>query len=258
MTAPVPIRLMALGGFASGAGMRLLDPILPAVARDFETTVSEAAVLIAAFMLAYGCTQLVAGPLGDRLGKLRVASLGLILYGLASLGGALAGGLSDLALIRVASGMAAGAVIPLLIAHIGDNTPYEDRQALLGRFATGMVMAQLLAGPLSGIVADWAGWRASFLVLGLFALGVGATLAALLWRQGGPRAASGASGMAGYRLLAGRAAARRLLAVTFFNGLLLFGGAFPFVGSFLVEGFGLSSGEAGLTAAGFGLSLIHI
>ena len=61
--------------------------------------------------------------------------------------------------------------------------PYAERQAVLGRFATGMVMAQLLAGPAAGVLAELADWRLPFLLLGLFALGVGAMLA---WRLLGP------------------------------------------------------------------------
>ena len=39
----------------------------------------------------------------------------------------------------------------------------------------------------------------------------------------------------------------------FFDGLCLFGGAFPYVGAFLIQQFGLSLGIAGLVVAGFGL-----
>jgi predicted MFS family arabinose efflux permease len=42
------------------------------------------------------------------------------------------------------------------------------------------------------------------------------------------------------------------------DGALLFGGAFPFLASFLIEGFGRSPAEAGIIAAGFGIgSLLY-
>lgn len=247
----LPIRLMALGGFSSGAGMRMLDPILPAIAADFGRGVADAAALIAVFLLGYGLAQVGAGPLGDRMGKLRVASAALILLGAATAAAALAPSLEGLVWLRAVAGVAAGAVIPLLIAHIGDNTPYEDRQAALAAFAQGMVFAQLLAGPISGVVTDWFGWQASFFGLGLFAAAVGAVLVARLWGLGGPTGARGAAGLAGYLAVLRAPAARRLLPLVFLDGLLLFG-AFPFVGSFLVEDFSLSAGEAGLVVAGFG------
>jgi predicted MFS family arabinose efflux permease len=251
------VALFALAGFATGAGMRLLDPLLPLLARDFGVPVSAAAGLVAGFVLGYGLVQVGAGPLGDRFGKARVACAAVLLYGCASMASALAAGLPALVALRVVAGCFAGAVIPLLMAELGDRVPYGERQGVLGRFATGMVMAQLLAGPIAGVLAEWASWRLPFLLLGLFALLIGGALA---WRLAAgaepPRSAArsgGGGGGFGYVALLRSRAGRRLLAVAFLNGLFLFGGAFPFVGAFLVEEFGRNAAEAGLVVAGFGL-----
>lgn len=249
----LPVGLFALAGFASGAGMRLLDPLLPLLAGEFGVSVSAATGLVAGFVLAYGLVQVGAGPLGDRFGKARVASAALLFYGLALLGGALASGLPALVALRAAQGFFAGAVIPLLMAELGDKVPYSERQGVIGRFSTGMVMAQLLAGPVSGVVAEWAGWRLPFVLLGVFALGVGGALA---WRlragRWSPDAGGGRGRGLGYGKLLRVPAGRRLLAVAFLDGALLFGGSFPFVGAFLVEELGRNAAEAGLVVAGFG------
>ncbi|MBY0338004.1 MAG: MFS transporter [Acetobacteraceae bacterium] len=248
-----PVRLMAVGGFATGAGMRLLDPLLPLVAAGFATSVSSAAILIAAFMLPYGAGQLLTGPLGDRLGKLRVASVALGLYGIVTAAAVFASTLGEMTTLRVLAGALGGAVIPLMIAHVGDKVPYEERQAALGRFATGMVMAQLVAGPLSGVIGEHFGWRASFLVLGLFACGVGAFLFHRIGRGDRGTSTGKGLGLSGYATLLRRPAGRSLMLLAFFDGFFLFGGAFPFVGSLVIERFGLSAGEAGLLVALFGL-----
>ena len=256
MSQPPPVGLMALGGFATGCGMRMLDPLLPMIAVEFGTTVSAAAVLVAAFMMPYGAGQVLTGPLGDRFGKIRVASLALVLYGLVTVSAVVADALSGVALIRALGGLAAGAVIPLLMAHVGDTVPYEGRQAAIGRFLTGNVMATMLAGPISGVLGEWFGWRASFLAGGALALGVGAVL---WWRlvAGATRPpASGLSAFAGYLKMLRAPAGRRLLLTAALNGSLLFGGSFPFIASFLIEEFGLSAGEAGLVMAGFGVGAL--
>ncbi len=257
-TAAVAIGLYALAAYATGSGIRLLDPVLPLLAAELGVGVAAATAAVAGFLLPYGLVQLVAGPLGDRLGKPRVACLALLLYGLALAACALATGLPGLVALRAAAGLCAGAVIPLLIAHIGDTVPYAERQAALGRFSTGMVMALLVTGPAVGGMAEAAGWRAPFLAFGLLGLAVAAVLAwrigpAALLRGGGPGAGGGRGGPAGYLALLRRPAGRRLLAVAFWNGACLFGGAFPFVGAFLVERLGRTAGEAGLIVAGFGL-----
>ena len=236
--------------------MRLLDPLLPLLARDFGVSVGAVSGLVAGFVLFYGLVQVGAGPLGDRFGKARVACAALLLYGLCLLGSALAAGLPTLVALRAASGFFAGAVIPLLMAELGDAVPYAERQAVIGRFSTGMVMAQLLAGPAAGVLAELADWRLPFLLLGLFALVVGGVLARRLAGAGSRRAGAGRArrggGGFGYAALLRAPAGRRLMGVAFLNGFFLFGGAFPFVGAFLVEEFGRNAAEAGLVIAGFG------
>ncbi|MGG5886761.1 MFS transporter [Falsiroseomonas sp. HC035] len=255
-----PIWLMALAAFTIGCGMRMLDPLLPMLAREFNTGLGAVAPLIGVFALSYGLAQLVIGPLGDRLGKMRVVALSLGLYAATLLAAAFAGGLSPLLVIRMLAGLAAAAVVPLLMAHIGDSVPYGQRQAVLGRFLTGMVAAQMLAGPLSGIVADFAGWRVSFLGLGVMATAITVLFVAwqgrALWQvQSGE---SRGIGLYGFLRILEKPAGRRLLLAAALNGMLLFGGAFPFIASMLIERFHLSAAEAGLVVASFGLgSLVY-
>jgi len=233
--------------------MRLLDPLLPLLAADLGVGVAALAPVVAGFTLAYGAGQLVTGPLGDRYGKVHVASFALVLYGLGLAVSAFAWDLSSMVVLRTATGLVAGAVIPLAIAWIGDAVPYEERQATIGRFLTGMVMAQLLIGPISGMVAEFAGWRASFLMLAALALVVGALLLRRTLRT--PRGTSEGRGLGlgQYARLLRAPAGRRLMAAAAVDGAALFGGAFPFTGAYLIEIFGLNAGEAGLVVAVFGL-----
>lgn len=236
--------------------MRLMDPLLPLLAADFGVVVAAVAPVVAGFMLAYGAGQLVTGPLGDRFGKVRVATWALLLYGLGLAASTLAWDLASMTVLRTATGLVAGAVIPLAIAWVGDAVPYEDRQATIGRFLTGMVMAQLLVGPLSGVVAQFFGWRASFLVLAVLALVVGGLLARRLGAAtmlGGAVGQARGFGFAQYLRLLRAPAGRRLMAAAAIDGAALFGGAFPFTGAYLIERFGLSPAEAGLVVGGFGL-----
>lgn len=235
--------------------MRLMDPLLPMLAADFGVGVAAVAPVVAGFTLAYGAGQLVTGPLGDRYGKVRVAALALLLYGIGLAASALAWDVSSMVVLRTATGLVAGAVIPLAIAWVGDAVPYEERQATIGRFLTGMVMAQLLVGPVSGIVAELAGWRASFLLLAALAMGVGGLIAHRLGPEmrAGPSGTSRGLGLSNYGVILRAPAGRRLMAAAALDGAALFGGAFPFIGAYLIERFGLSAGQAGLVVAGFGL-----
>lgn len=254
----IPIALIATAGFASGAGMRILDPLLPLIGQDFGVPTSAVSILIAAFMITYAGGQIGTGPMGDHFGKLRVAAVALVLFGLFTVLAEFSGSLTQLALLRAAGGLVAGAVIPLLMAHIGDSVPYEDRQAVLGQFLIGNVMAQMMTGPLSGILGEHFGWRAAFLVFGCFTLSIGLLLVARLgpamWRAA-PQGGRG-SGLHLYARMLRQPRVRLLMIAAFLDGALLFGGAFPFVAAFLIEDFHLSPGMAGLVVASFGLGAL--
>lgn len=251
----VPIGLLAAGGFASSSGSRILDPLLPPMAADLGVSVAGASSVVAAFMVTYGAGQLAVGPLGDRFGKVRIVCAALVAYGLVLLGGLFVDSLGALIGLRALAGLFAGAVIPLSMAHIGDSIPYADRQIVISRFLTGIVLAQLVTGPISGIIGQALGWRGSFAALGAASLSIAALLALRLGRgtTGNEATASRAGfGLAGYARLLERPAGRSLLLLAFIDGILLFGGAFPFVGAFLIDTFGLSPARAGLVVACFG------
>ena len=104
---------------------------MPQIAADFDTTVGEAAIVIAAYTVAHGSVQLIIGPIADRFGKYRTVAIVCVL---ATLLVALCGTvttLPELALARLASGAAAGWIIPISMAYVGDVTPADRLQPIL-------------------------------------------------------------------------------------------------------------------------------
>ena len=79
------IRLLALAAFVSGANLRITDPLVPALAQYFSASVSAAGSVVSGFTLGYALFQVVHGPLGDRIGKLRAVTIGMFIAAAASL-----------------------------------------------------------------------------------------------------------------------------------------------------------------------------
>ena len=102
--------LLATAGFVSGLSIRMAEPLLPRVAEDFGSTVTEASILITSFSLAYGLFQLLHGPLGDRIGKLRTICGAMALAALACAACASDASLASLGWFRFFTVMTAGAV----------------------------------------------------------------------------------------------------------------------------------------------------
>ena len=172
--AKIPLRsivLLAGAGFASQAMVRVTDSLLPQIAADFDTTVGAAAIVVAAYSVAHGSVQLIIGPIGDRFGKYRTVA---VMCALATVLVALCGHGDDAAGARagaLCSGAAAGWIIPLSMAYVGDVTPPERIQPVLARYLSGQIIGQLFGQAAGGVLGDLFGWRNVFFVLaGMFAL----------------------------------------------------------------------------------------
>jgi YNFM family putative membrane transporter len=251
------ILLLAVAGFASQAQVRVTDSLLPQIAGDFHTTVGSAAAVVTAYAVAHGSVQLVIGPVGDRLGKYRtVAMMCAIAIVLVTLCG-LATSLHQLMLARFATGLAGGWIIPISMAYVGDVTPYEKRQPILGRYLTGQILGQLSGQAAGGILGDLLGWRNVFFVLaGIFALATAGLVLELITnpttREPGHPNETTRGFVADYAAVLSGAFARVVIIVSFAENVLVWG-AFAYIGAFLRQRFGLSFTLIGLTVGCFGV-----
>ncbi|MGE5171774.1 MAG: MFS transporter [Rudaea sp.] len=247
---------LSIAAFASMMTMRICDPLLPALAREFETTTGGAARAISAFAIAYGVLQLVYGPLADRYGKFRIVSIAVVGCAVANLAAALAPSLDLLIASRAAAGGTAAAIIPLTMAWIGDAVPYAQRQEALARLLGATVIGMIAGQWAGGFLADTLGWRSVFVVLAALFVGTGALMYAAALRAGATRSPGASTDAHGYyaRIRAVLAApwAREVLAIAFLEGMIAYS-AFAFVPSHLHQRFGLAMTWAGAVLALYGV-----
>jgi predicted MFS family arabinose efflux permease len=244
---------LAAAAFVSGANLRLFDALLPTVARDFGVLPTTASVVITAFTLAYGLFQVVHGPLGDRLGKLRVVGVATLIAAAASFGCSFASSLETLTILRFATGIGAAAIVPLSLAWVGDNTPYDRRQAAIGRLLSFILMGQILGPALGGALAEFVDWRRVFDVLAAIFLIVSVVLLAVDRRAARPKGMAGTGSIVDNYLRVLRDPWVRTVMLTVFLEGGLFYGAFAYTGAYLKERFDLSYLLIGGLLAGFGL-----
>lgn len=254
---------LAAAAFISGANLRLFDALLPTIAEDFAVAPTVASIVVTAFTLAYGLFQVVHGPLGDRVGRLRTVAIAMAIACIGSLGSALAPTLPELTLLRFITGIGAAGIIPVSIAWIGDHTAYEDRQATLGRFIGFVLTGQILGPALGGALAEWLSWREVFYVLTVAFLSVSVALFRLdhLERKrtaaadnsgGRPATAAHQNILRTYLEILRVPWVRTVLLTVFIEGTLFYG-TFAYTGAWLKERFDLSYLLIGAMLAGFGL-----
>lgn len=147
------------------AVQRICDPMLPELSQVFDAPISEASKVISFFAIAYGLMQLFYGPVGDRFGKYRVVMLATLGCSVCCVLSALSADLQFLVTARVATALAAAAIIPLSLAWVGDVVHYEQRQETLARVGLGTMLG-ITAGQLfGGVLTDTLGWRWAFVLM---------------------------------------------------------------------------------------------
>ncbi|MEU7801830.1 MFS transporter [Micromonospora arborensis] len=166
----VPSRWPALLVLCAGSLMIILDGTvvavaLPAVQRDLGFTAAGLAWVVNAYLVAFGGLLLLAGRLGDLLGRRGVFLAGVALFTLASLACAAATGPALLVIARFGQGVGGALAMAVSLGMIVRlyPEPAERARAIAVFSFTGAAGASVgtVAG---GVLTEVAGWRAIFLV----------------------------------------------------------------------------------------------
>lgn len=152
-------------------------PALPEIARDL----GSASTSLTVFVLAFGCAQLLCGPLTDRMGRRPVLLGGLVCYVLAALGGALASGVVELTVCRAFQGAAMAAILVGARSAIRDLYPAHEGARIMARGLTGLGVVALVSPLLGAYLVQRGSWRAVMVAMAAYAL----LLLGLCWRYFG-------------------------------------------------------------------------
>jgi YNFM family putative membrane transporter len=246
--------LLMLGSaaFLVSADARVIDPLLKIIGAEFGVSNESAALSISAYALPYGLCQLFYGPLGDRIGPLKVMATVMTLFAVGTLACAFVPNFWLFLTLRLLTGIVAAGIIPLSISYIGDKFPYETRQSALARFISALMLGQILSATLGGVFGEHLDWRGIFLVFGA----AGLVVAALLAREAGrfpEERRERRFSVAAFADILHLPAARMIFASVFLEGCFVFGGL-AFLGTSMLERFPfLGPSQVGLMLAGYGI-----
>ncbi len=249
---------LSFGAFGSGMSMRVTDAMLVRLAAEFDVALGAAAMTITVFGFAYGFSQLLFGPLGDRYGKYLVIAWGSLACAITALACGLVPDFTSLLVARAIAGATCASIIPLSMAWIGDVVAYEDRQPVLARFLIGQILGLSSGIMIGGFAADYLNWRTPFFLIALSFLATGIYLIRMNSRLPAHakqlhRAEGGAlMRMIGeFRKVLDVSWARKVLGTVLIEGALVYG-ALAFVPSHLHTVHGVSLAAAGSLVMLFG------
>lgn len=158
----------------------IVNVALPTMADDIHATTSQLQWIVDAYSMVFAGLLLVAGNLGDRLGRKPTLQVGLVLFTIASLLTAWSGSVGHLIAGRAAMGIAAALIYPTTLATIPQVFRARQERAIAVGVWAGVSGLAIALGPVvGGALLKHFWWGSIFLVnvpVAVIALGAGALL----------------------------------------------------------------------------------
>ena len=164
---PLLLGVMALAVLLTVTAVAMLGPLLVNMSSALGTTVPVAGQLVTTAAGVWAVTALVAGPFSDAYGRKPVLLLGTCFLAAGALGMGLAPSFAVAMGFSVLVGIGGGMVPATCVALVGDICPEPRRPMSIAILTMQPGMSSVLGVPLAAVLADFAGWRIPFLVLGL-------------------------------------------------------------------------------------------
>lgn len=168
---PVQNRWAAFVVCAAVAIVTILDLVkvnvtLTPIEHTLDASSSDAQLIVAGYVLAFGITLVPAGRLGDVWNRKAMFIIGLVAFTLASLGCAFATSGTFLVGARLLQGVAAGILMPQVIGLVQQLFQGRERGQAFGIFGAaiglGTAFGPTVGGLLVGTLGEELGWRWTF------------------------------------------------------------------------------------------------
>ncbi|GAK29817.1 MULTISPECIES: multidrug efflux MFS transporter EmrD [Serratia] len=160
--------LVAVGQMAQ----TIYVPVIADIAKDLSVRSGAVQRVMAAYLMTYGFSQLIYGPLSDRIGRRPVILAGMMIFLMGALGALLSNSLTMLVAASAIQGMGtgvAGVMARTMPRDLYAGTSLRYANSLLNM---GILVSPLLAPIIGGALAMVFGWRACYAFLLILCAGV--------------------------------------------------------------------------------------
>ncbi|HBH68831.1 MAG TPA: MFS transporter, partial [Erwinia persicina] len=182
-SSPQPLSGPTVLMLASGAGFSVASiyysqPMLEILSSELHASVTTSGLVPTLTQMGYALGILLLAPLGDRHDRRTIITIKGVLLTLALLLSAAAGNMMVLLAASLAIGITATMAQDIVPAS-ASLSPEAQRGKTVGTVMTGLLLGILLSRVVSGLVAQYFGWRVMFVLAAVMVL----MITLVLWRR---------------------------------------------------------------------------
>lgn len=156
------LAVVSIGTLIGFIDNTVVNTALPAISVDLGASTSTLQWVVDSYVLALSGLLLLGGMLGDRFGRRRWMTVGLVVFGGASIGAALSATAGQLIAFRGLQGLGAALMLPATLSIITNVFPRGERARAIAIW-TAVGGLGIGTGPvLGGYLVDSFGWSAVF------------------------------------------------------------------------------------------------
>ncbi len=170
---------VGLAGYCAFINLYSPQSILPLLSQEFHASAAEISTIITVSTLAVALTAPFTGTVADVLGRKRVIVAAMFVLVIPTLMVGLATTLSQLIFWRAVQGLVLPPIFAVAVAYIGDEWSTKEATTAAGIYSSGSSLGGFSGRLVTGLLADYIGWRAGFVALAGIAF-AGAIAVALL------------------------------------------------------------------------------
>lgn len=161
----VGLCFIALALLVTGLDNTVLNVALPAIADQFDASISQLQWVITAYVLVFASLLLAMGSLADRIGRRRTLHIGLVLFALGSAVAATARSIEMLIAVRAFLGFAGALLTPATLSLTAATFRDPTERARAIAVCTAIFAFGVGIGPLvGGWLLEHFNWQAVFLI----------------------------------------------------------------------------------------------
>jgi EmrB/QacA subfamily drug resistance transporter len=156
------LAVMSVGTLLVFLDDTIVNTALPRISVDLDASTSALQWVIDAYVLVLAGLLLLCGSIGDRYGRKKMMTIGLVVFGLAAAGAALADSTGLLIAMRALQGLGAALVLPATLSIVVSVFPREERAKAIAVW-TAVGGLGIALGPVAGgSLIEAADWSAAF------------------------------------------------------------------------------------------------